>query len=606
MDRNVVIATILIGLIMMVWLWWLAPPPPAPVAEDARPADTVLAVPSEPEPVEAPDVAETAPVDTALAGAVEGTERFITVDSDLYTAVFSTRGATLRSLELKEYQMFDQQTPVQMVAESQTGALGLAFTTPSNHNVDSRTLYFDTAYEADTLYVREQGAGISFLTQLGGGTIRKTYSFEPGEYEIGLQIEQVDAEAFSTRDGYEIVWHGGVPFSEDDPEDDARYSGAFARSGGEVESVALDGEAEQEKHLSGSVTWLTVKNKYFAAILIPSGETRGAEIGGARVTDNAGSVVWEDYTARLLMPNAEGEVDQFRLYVGPMEFFRITDYRLGLYDVVDYGWDFFEWMVRPLAQYIFIPVFTFLSNFIPNYGLVIIVFSILIKLVLHPLTKSSFHNMARMRELQPQLQAVKEKFGDDPQKQQAAMMKVYKETGVNPIGGCLPMLLQWPVIIALWQFLPQSLEIRQQGFLWADDLSAPDAILHLPFEIPFYGSFVAGFTLLMGISMIVQMKLQSAPATNPQAKMMIYVFPVIIFMFFNRLASGLSLYYLCYNVLTALQQKLVNRSIEKQKNEKDGAVNGRAGKEEVKRLSGRRPEKVRGKGASPRRARSRR
>lgn len=166
-------------------------------------------------------------------------------------------------------------------------------------------------------------------------------------------------------------------------------------------------------------------------------------------------------------------------------------------------------------------------------------------------------------------------------------MKMYKEMGVNPLGGCLPMLLQYPIIIALWQFLPQAIEIRQQGFLWAHDLSAPDVILHLPFTIPLYGNFVAGFTLLMGLSMVVQMRMQMTPTTsNAQAKIFTYLFPVMIFAIFNKFASGLSLYYLCYNVLTAIQQKFINKSIHEQaeaeKAAGKGGKNGAGKKKDVK------------------------
>ena len=204
-----------------------------------------------------------------------------------------------------------------------------------------------------------------------------------------------------------------------------------------------------------------------------------------------------------------------------------------------------------------------------------IALAILIKVVLYPLTKTSYKSMARMRELQPKMEAIKEQFADNPQKQQEAMMKMYRETGINPLGGCLPMLLQYPILIALWMFLPSAIEIRQQGFLWAHDLSAPDAILSLPFTIPFYGNFVAGFTLLMGLSMVVQMKIQMTPSTsNAQAKILTYLMPLMLFVFFNRLASGLSLYYLVYNIVTAIQQKYINSHIEKQKD--DPGTNGKA------------------------------
>ena len=148
-------------------------------------------------------------------------------------------------------------------------------------------------------------------------------------------------------------------------------------------------------------------------------------------------------------------------------------------------------------------------------------------------------------------------------------MKMYKETGVNPLGGCMPMLLQYPIIIALWQFLPQAIEIRQKGFLWANDLSAPDVILSLPFSLPMMGNFIAGFTLLMGISMVVQMKIQATPGTGMQQKMFTYIMPVFIVVIFNRLAAGLNLYYLCYNVLTAVQQKFINRQTHQQKLEEE-------------------------------------
>ena len=584
MDRNVVTATILIALIMFAWLWWLAPEPREPVSDRPAPVDTIAVDPVDPDTslplVESDDVP--APTDTSLVGAEDGTARHITVVSDLYEATFSTRGATPVSFVLREYAKFDQVTPVQVISENARGALGIVFTTPANHLVDTHDLYFESAFEGDTLFVTDEAAGLTFEARLGSGVIRQTYTFSPEEYELGLQIEHQNANSFQTTDGYELVWTGGVPFSEDDPEQEARYSGAYARSGGEVEEVTLDGAATDEVRLSGAVSWVTVKSKYFAAIMIPDGQTRGAEILGETRADPTGTPVWEDFDARLLMPPPGGEVDTYRLYLGPMEFYRISSFDLGLYGVVDYGYNIFEWMTRPLAEFIFIPTFTFLSNFIPNYGLIIILFSILIKVALYPLTKSSFQNMARMRELQPKLEAVKEKHKDDPQKQQAAMMKVYKETGVNPIGGCLPMLLQWPVIIALWQYLPQSIQLRQQGFLWAPDLSAPDVILSLPFTVPFYGDFVAGFTLLMGLSMIVQMRIQSTPSANAQAKVMMYVLPIIMFMFFNRLASGLSLYYLCYNVLSAFQQKLINRKVEHE-HEDEASVNGRGGKKEVKK-----------------------
>jgi len=303
------------------------------------------------------------------------------------------------------------------------------------------------------------------------------------------------------------------------------------------------------------------KNKYFAAVILPDEPARGAELIGERFGETDSQDLRHVFSAGLALPRPV-QTDAFRLYLGPIEISRFKQYDADLYDMVDYGWDFFETVTRPLARFIFVPTFNFLATLLPNYGLVIIVFSILVKLVLYPLTKKSFTSMAKMRELQPRMEAIKAKYTDSPQKQQQAMMKMYKETGVNPIGGCLPMLLQYPIIIALWQFLPQAIELRQQGFLWAADLSAPDVLFSLPFDIPMYGDYVSGFTALMGMSMVVQMRLQASPSANPQAKMFMYLMPVMIFVIFNSLAAGLNLYYLCYNVLSAAQQKLINSSLQ--------------------------------------------
>ncbi len=572
MDRNVVTATVLITLILLVWFYFITPPLPPPgegpgadstLVTEQTPLDSQTDITPQPAMQTAPPVV----VDSTTASAQTGEARIITVETDLYEAQFSTKGATLVSFELKDFKQFDQETPVNIVDSTKAGALGLFFTTPSSRNVDTRSFFFDTDFSGETIQLAEGDAPatLQFSVDVGEGRIIQTYTFTPGSYEVGLDLVQENALSFATREGYDIFWDGGVPFSEEDHETEAIKTASYARAGKDVVGITLDGETYEEENVRGSVSWIGVKNQYFAAIVIPSGDTRGAELIGERFGELEDPMMKEDYEARLQMPAAQGDVESFRLYLGPMEYSRISAYDLGLYDMVDYGWDFFEFLTRPIAKFVFIPVFNFLDNYIPSYGIIIIIMAFLIKGAVYPLTKKSYRSMAQMRELQPKLEALKEKYGDNPQKQQEATMKLYRESGVNPLGGCMPMLFQYPIIIALWQFLPQSIEIRQQGFLWANDLSAPDKILNLPFEIPLYGDFVAGFCMLMGISMIIQMRIQASPSTNPQAKMIMYFMPAMIFFIFNKWASGLNLYYLCYNVITAIQQKFINKSIEAEK-----------------------------------------
>ncbi len=585
MDRNTVIATVLIGIIMVVWLYWMAPqnvPPPddpalGEVDTTGVPDTAVDAAPD----LRRPSEPRQAAVDSSLAGALEGEARQVMVETDLYEAVYSTQGATLTSFKLKKFERSDHDAPVQMVDTTGQGAIALVFTSPASHSIDTRQLFFE-ADATERVDATTNERSVVFEAKLGEGVLRQTYTFKPKTYEVGLRIETENPSAFSTDQGYDLLWDGGVPFAEDDRKSEGTRAGAFARSGGEVEEINLNSDAYEEKSFRGRVDWVAVKNQYFTAAIIPTTESEGAELIGERTAEPEDPAFWEDYEVSLQMPPT-AEADEFRLYIGPMEYYRLSRYDLGLYGMVDYGYDLFEWMTRPLAKFVFIPIFNFLGGWLPNYGIVIIVLAILMKIVLYPLTKASYRSMAKMRDLQPQMEAIKEKYSDNPQKQQEAMMKMYKETGVNPLGGCLPMLLQYPVIIALWQFLPQSIEIRQKGFLWAADLSAPDKILQLPFEIPLYGDFVAGFTLLMGLSMVVQMRIQMASTpSNPQTKIFMYVMPVMIFAIFNRFASGLSLYYLCYNVFTAIQQKFINKSIER---EKEAASNGQGTKRDARKAA---------------------
>lgn len=566
MDRNVLTATVLIAIIMVVWLTWMAPAPPPPRQDQAAASDSTVEQMDSQEFVEQgdPDVGSVqglAADDSTFVPGQDGDIRTIEVENNVYRAVLSTQGGTFTSFELKQYTVAGAERYVQLVDSTKGGALGLLFTSPGSRNYDTRAFIFEANTAETSIQVADAPVSLSFAAEVGGGEIILSYTFNPDSYEIGLEVQQPGASSFSTREGYELVWNGGVPFSELDHETSSQNTGAFARTGGSVEDVLLNSDPYDELSLRGEVDWVAVKNKYFTVVVMPQQPTRGAELIGERVGEVSDAYGRHDYLASLLMPAAGAEADTYTMYMGPMVYGNLNDYDLDLYDMVDFGWDFFEVITRPLARFIFIPAFTYLGTIMP-YGWVIIVLALLIKLVLYPLTKTSFKSMAKMRELQPRMEAIKEKFADNPQKQQEAMMKMYKETGVNPLGGCLPMLLQYPVIIALWQFLPQAIELRQQGFLWAADLSAPDFILSLPFSIPMYGDAVAGFTLLMGISMVFQMKLSMTNQNNAQAKIFTYVFPVMIFLIFNRLAAGLNLYYLCYNVLTAAQQKVINKQIQ--------------------------------------------
>ena len=571
MDRNTIVAVVLITAIMVVWVMMMpSPPVQEPAEEITEPATEQQATPdTTAPPASVAEVSDEPPVRPA---------REIVVETDLYVARLSDKGATLTGFELKDYFRYDQVSQVQLIDTTSPGAISLGFQSPGARNIDTRSIPFVQRNPMDMVEATQDPAIVEFEAVIGSGRLRMTYTFVPGDYEIKLEVAHVNAAGFQTAEGYEMVWNGAVPFSEDVDyrKEEVSKVGAYARSGNDVDGITLQGDEVTDRTLRGNISWVGVKNKYFGAVILADEPAREAELFGERIGEADDPEVQVDFRASMFVGSPDGSPDTYRLYLGPLEYRQIRRYD-GVYGMVDYGWDAFEWMTRPLAIAVFIPTFGFLSSIIDNYGLVIILFCLLIKIVLLPLTLSSYKSMAKMRELQPKMQEIKEKYADNPQKQQEATIKMYRESGTNPLGACLPMLLQYPIIIALWQFLQQSIEIRQQGFLWAPDLSAPDIILNLPFEIPFYGDFVAGFTILMGLSMIVQMRLQATPASGPQAKIFMYMMPAMIFVIFNRLPSGLSLYYFCYNVFSAVQQQFINKSMKKKAGEEKKTVKKPAG-----------------------------
>jgi YidC/Oxa1 family membrane protein insertase len=252
--------------------------------------------------------------------------------------------------------------------------------------------------------------------------------------------------------------------------------------------------------------------------------------------------------------NSDNETASLKLYFGPLEFSTLKDYEISLEQIMSLGW---SW-IRPLTVYIFIPFMMFLHSFISNWGLVIIVFSIALRFALQPLTKSSMNSMRKMQKLKPMMDELREKYKNDPQTMNLKTMELYRDYGINPAGGCLPLLLQLPILYALYSLFSASIELRHASFmLWITDLSAPDVLVPLPFSIPLIGHHLSGLTLAMGITMFIQ---QKQTVTDPAQKAMVWMMPIMMTIMFNHFPSGLNLYYFTFNLLSIVQQWYFNKS----------------------------------------------
>jgi YidC/Oxa1 family membrane protein insertase len=499
--------------------------------------------------------------------------REITVSTPLYEVKFTNRGAGPNSFILKDYDTWDGR-PVQLIGDTVHSAYNIGFLSTDNYNVETQNILFDQVTNAQSINIR-QGEQREIRYELPVDESRKvvvTYLLNGDTYEIDAEVEFVGLNDYVVGRSIDFGWTSPLRFTERDHTQDALATAAYVFAGGELEQFKLDEAGRNKNTINGNIDWVATKTKFFTQLIKPLSSTDAALLTG-EVTGEADNQNTEHrYTSSLRTNLNDQGPTAFRLYVGPMKYREISEVDEHAYDMVDIGWNWLRWFSDPFVKWLVIPFFEFMAGFTANFGIIIIVFASLVKLVLSPLTYKSYKSMAAMGELQPQMKEIQEKYKDDPQKQQKATMDLYRKNKVNPLGGCLPNLLQFPILITLWRYFQNSILIRQEEFLWAADLSAPDYIINLPFSVPFLGEQIAGFVLLMTAAMMVQSKLTGGMSggggTSPMAgqmKVMQYIFPVMLLFIFNNFAAGLSLYYLIFNVLSIIQQFFIKRSIHGKK-----------------------------------------
>jgi len=521
------------------------------------------------EPSISEDVDEPAQVQGLFSTSPVTEESEIQINTPLYTTTFTNRGAGPNSFILKEYDTWDGR-PVQLIADTVRSAYNIGFLSTENYNVETQNLLFEQVTPGNSINIRQgEQREIRYEMDLGEGRkLVLTYLLNGNNYEVDVDVQFIGLTDYVIGQSVDFGWTSPLKFTEKDHTQDALATSAYTYAGGELEQFKLDEPGREESTINGNIDWVATKTKFFTQLIKPLTATDAA-VMTAEVTGEADNQNTEHrYTSSIRSDLDEQGTASYRLYVGPMKYREIVKVDEHAYDMVDVGWSWLRWFSDPFVRWLVIPFFEFMSGFTTNFGIIIIVFASLVKLVLSPLTYKSYKSMGAMSELQPQMKEIQEKYKDNPQKQQKATMDLYRKNKVNPLGGCLPNLLQFPILITLWRYFQNSILIRQEEFLWAADLSAPDYILNLPFEIPFLGDQIAGFVLFMTAAMMVQSKLTGGMSggggTSPMAgqmKMLQYVFPVMLLFIFNNFAAGLSLYYLIFNVLSIIQQVLIKRKL---------------------------------------------
>ena len=488
----------------------------------------------------------------------------VVIYADLYTARINPKGAVISGWELNKF-TYNGDRKVELIEEEQ-GNLGVYFINKED-TLDTYKAYFKPDKNSITFDRNNEIDSVKFVLQLGNNRqLIKTFTFYKSEYIIDLRVDIKELALEFDKSQYFLTWNSGLKYTELDyshhiSKEDVTAAKAYVFQGGSKEDIGLPNKPYQRKSrsdFSGVVDWAAIRTKYFAMVILPDRDDEiEPELSGETVPiyrdADLKDRVKKTYSVTLknkTPPNAnKREFSQhFRVYIGPLDYYIIKDYHPTLAKIMDFGFTLF----RPFAKGV-LWSFIHLHKFIPNYGIVLIIFSILIKIIVWPLTRKSYASMQRMQSLQPKLTELKEKYAKDPQRMNKETMKLYKGEGVNPVGGCLPQLIQMPLLIAIFIVFRNTIELRGASFFWwITDLSAPDTIYQLPFSLPFFGNFVNILPIVMGVTMFFQQKMTMK---DPKQKAMVYFMPIFFTLIFNSFPSELNLYYALFNVFSIAQQK---------------------------------------------------
>jgi len=519
-----------------------------------------------------------------FAGASTGKEKFYVIENNLMKVTFSNKGGRIYSVELKNYKTYDGK-PL-MLFEGNTSKFGLNFFA-QNRSLETQSFYFTPSDSSENVVLNgpsikigqegnekfnsaNKGDSKSFSMRLSAGDgkyLEYNYTLAYNSYLIGFEVNTKGlSNIVSSTGGFlNLNWNVNLPRQEKQSQyGEDNYSTIYYKYPGEdVEKISYS-KSESER-LATKTKWISFKQLFFSSTLIAEDAFPNADIKTEFTKEDPKYLGVFNADIALPYEGKDSESIKMKFFFGPNHYTTLKQYDLSLERLVNLGYA----IVRPVNKYIVIPVFNFLRKYIDNFGIIILLLTIFIKLIIFPFTYKSYQSQAKMKALKPEMDEINEKFGKDkPMDKQQAVMALYKKAGVNPMGGCLPMLFQFPVLIAMFFFFPTSIELRQESFLWATDLSTYDSIMTLPFTIPFYGNHVSLFCLLMTITTIISTWLNSQTQNTdamPGMKTMMYLMPVMFLFILNSYSSGLSYYYFLANVITIGQTYAFRFMIDEQK-----------------------------------------
>ena len=479
-----------------------------------------------------------------------------TIENEFVRIKIANKGGYIVEAILKNFEKFKKGSGklVELIKDNNSN-LNIQLVTNDNHTLNTKELFFEPTLtkvgDNQILTMRLKAGANEFLEY--------QYTLKPNDYMIGFDLRSQGLnKVLNTSKSLDLEWDLKSFRTEKSISYENRYTLLNYEYGDEKFNNVSDGNNQEET--LDNVKFIAFKQHFFSAILLTDTPFSKAVLKSNNlvVDENKDTIFIKQFNANVPLAFANGEVNyKMNWYFGPSDYKTLKAYDKNIEKIIPLGWGIFGW----INKFIFIPLFGFLSSYI-SYGIAIILFTILIKIAMSPITYKSFLSQAKMKVLRPEITELNEKFKKEPAKKQQETMKLYNKAGVNPMAGCIPALIQLPFMYASFQFFPSAFELRQKGFLWADDLSSFDEIAKLPFNIPFYGSHISLFPILAAIAIFFYMKMTSGdqqmaapsqegmPDMAKMMKIMIYVSPLMMLFFFNSYGAGLSLYNFISNLIT--------------------------------------------------------
>ena len=568
LDFNTIIGfALLFGII--VWMFARMQPTEAELAaEKAKKAQTEKKATAPVAPTAANAITNTtdslqvAKVNTALgnfaysASLPSAKEAYTILQNDLVFLKIANKGGYIVEAKLKKFEKFKKGSGqlVELIKDNNAD-LNIQLPTQDNRTLNTKDLFFEPNYSKEgdnqVLTMRLKAGENEFLEY--------KYVLKPNDYMIDFDVHsQGLSKTLNTSKPLDMEWDLKTYRNEKSVSYENRFADIrYEYEGGKDNSVGLGKDKEDNPE---KVSYIAFKQHFFTSILLTDTPFAKAKLHsiGLMNDEKVDTVFTKQFKANMPLAFTNGEVNyKMNWYFGPTDYTTLKAYNKNLDKIIPLGWGIFGW----INKFIFIPLFGFLSSYIA-YGIAIIIFTIIIKIAMSPITYKSFLSQAKMKVLRPEITELNEKFAKDPMKKQQETMKLYNKAGVNPMAGCIPALIQLPFMYASFQFFPSAFELRQKSFLWADDLSSFDSVIKLPFNIPLYGDHISLFPILAAIAIFFYMKMTSGdqqmaaptqegmPDMSKMMKYMIYISPVMMLIFFNSYGSGLSLYNFISNLIT--------------------------------------------------------